>query len=76
LLPGRSIATDCQRQCVDLSSLVFGEIIPLLDNRYPVFTRPFILNPNTHQKIIFCVRLQQAVGLALCIFPAQPGTTK
>jgi hypothetical protein len=44
-----------------------------LDNLSFRRRRGTTVNPNTHQKIIFCARLHPAVGLALCIFPGQPG---
>ena len=31
------------------------------------------VNPNTHQKLIFCARLHMAAGTALYIFPKRPG---
>jgi hypothetical protein len=45
-----------------------------LDNNFFESTGAGKVNPNTHQKFIFCARLHMAAGLALCICPGQPGT--
>jgi len=39
------------------------------------FRRTFrpTVNPNTHQKFIFCARLHMATGFALYICPERPG---
>jgi len=44
-----------------------------LDNIFFEFTGPLTVNPNTHQKFIFCARLHMAAGLALYICPERPG---
>jgi hypothetical protein len=44
-----------------------------LDNAFFAATGPFTVNPNTHQKFIFCARLHMAAGLALYICPERPG---
>jgi hypothetical protein len=44
-----------------------------LDNDYSCYMSALILNPNTSQKNIFCARQHMAAGLALYIFPDQPG---
>lgn len=46
----------------------------MLDKTFFSNTRPFTVNPNTHQKFDFCARLQMAAGVALHICPALPGT--
>jgi hypothetical protein len=45
-----------------------------LDNIFFESTGADKVNPNTHQKFIFCGRLHMAAGLALCICPGRPGT--
>jgi hypothetical protein len=45
-----------------------------LDNIFFESTGGVTVNSNTHQKIIFCVRLHMAAGAALYIFPGLPGT--
>jgi len=44
-----------------------------LDKIYSRSTRALVVKPNTHQKFIFCARLQMAAGPALYIFHARPG---
>ena len=44
-----------------------------LDYIFFEFTGPLTVNPNTHQKFIFCARLHMAAGLALYICPERPG---
>jgi hypothetical protein len=44
-----------------------------LDNIFFESTGAFTVNPNTHQKSIFCARLHMAAGLALYICPERPG---
>lgn len=44
-----------------------------LDNNFFESTAPLTVNPNTHQKLILCVRLYVAEGLALYICPERPG---
>lgn len=47
-----------------------------LDKAYFADTRATAVNPNTHQKSIFCARLHMAAGAALYIFPARPGAAR
>jgi hypothetical protein len=44
-----------------------------LDNKFFGSTGALTVNPNTHQKNIFCARLHMAAGLALYICPERPG---
>ncbi len=44
-----------------------------LDNNFFWRTRGSTVNPNTHQKYIFCARLRMAAGIALYICPERPG---
>jgi hypothetical protein len=44
-----------------------------LDNKFFEHTGAVTVNSNTHQKFIFCARLQMAAGLALYICPERPG---
>lgn len=45
----------------------------MLDNKYSCTMSAAILKLNTSQKNIFCARQHMAAGLALYIFPDQPG---
>lgn len=54
-------------------SAIRREINMKLDKNYFPPISAQILNPNTSQKNIFCARQHMAAGLALYIFPDQPG---
>jgi hypothetical protein len=43
------------------------------DRNAPAYTGARTVNPNTHQKFIFCARLHTAAGLALPVCPERPG---
>lgn len=55
------------------SSIGPRELSMKLDNVHFRRTCGATVNPNTHQKFIFCASLHRAAGLALYICPERPG---
>jgi hypothetical protein len=74
---GRSIATGPNFFRTIGNSESFSKpsarIASSLDKLFFRDIRHLILKPNTSQKNIFCFRQPKAAGLALCIFPGEPG---